>query len=171
MNIIKKCIPDDLIALQELSCRTFNDAFAHLNTAANMKAYLETSYNCDKLRHELSDSNSSFYFLYSEGKLAGYLKLNEYQAQTDIHDPNSIELERIYVISELQGKALGRSLIDKAVETARALGKSYIWLGVWEKNKKAIAFYKKNGFYEIGKHPFFLGEEKQTDFIMRKNLE
>jgi ribosomal protein S18 acetylase RimI-like enzyme len=71
---------------------------------------------------------------------------------------------------EFQGKGLGLVLLSKAIAVANTLTKSYIWLGVWEKNDKAILFYKKNGFYIIGKHPFLMGEEEQTDFIMRKDL-
>jgi ribosomal protein S18 acetylase RimI-like enzyme len=135
-----------------------------------MKAYLEQAYNINKLREELSNSNSTFYFLYTNEKLSGYLKLNEYKAQTDIYDPQCLEIERIYVTKEFQGKGLGSFLIKKAIDIANIRKKSYVWLGVWERNHKAILFYKKKGFYVIGKHSFFMGEEEQTDFIMRKDL-
>lgn len=85
-------------------------------------------------------------------------------------DPNSIELEKIYVKGIFQGKGLGCMLMDKTIEVARVREKSYIWLGVWEKNDKALQFYKNNGFYEIGKHSFIIGEENQTDYIMRKDI-
>ncbi|WP_238446290.1 GNAT family N-acetyltransferase [Desulforamulus ruminis] len=141
-----------------------------MNTLFNMKTYLEQAFEINKLRDELSNSSSLFYFLYVDEELAGYLKLNEYEAQTDLNDPQSIEIERIYVTKEFQGKGLGRILLNKAIDTANIRKKSYIWLGVRERNDKAISFYKKNGFYVIGNHPFFMGEEEQTDFIMRKDL-
>lgn len=168
--VFRECAIDDLVTLQELSCKTFSDTFGHMNTPSNMKAYLEKAFNIDKLRDELSNSNSAFYFLYADEKLSGYLKLNEYKAQTDIYDPKSLEIERIYVVKECQGKGLGSFLISKAVDIAITRKKSYIWLGVWEKNHKAVLFYKKHGFYVTGKHPFIMGEEEQTDFIMRKDL-
>lgn len=168
--VFRQCVIDDLHALRELSRKTFSETFGHMNTPSNMKAYLEQAFNIDKLRGELSNGDSSFYFLYADGDLAGYLKLNEYKAQTDIHDPQSLEIERIYLLKEFQGKGLGGFLINKAVDIASTREKSYIWLGVWERNRKAISFYKKQGFYIAGTHPFFVGEEEQTDFIMRKDL-
>ncbi|MFX4262496.1 GNAT family N-acetyltransferase [Pelotomaculum propionicicum] len=114
--------------------------------------------------------NSLFYFLYADGELAGYLKLNNAPAQTDINDGQALEIERFYVAKDFQGEGFGGILMEKAVIIANMQKKSYVWLGVWEKNKKAIRFYENNGFYAIGTHSFFMGEEEQTDFIMRKNL-
>ncbi len=166
----RKCTLNDVDTLHVISYRTFNETFAHLNTPANMEAYLEKSFAVNKLYDELSESNSLFYFLYVNGELAGYLKLNEGPAQTDVNDIQSLEIERIYVEKEFQGKRLGRAIMNKAIEIATMRKKSYIWLGVWEKNDKAISFYKKNGFYEVGTHSFFMGSDEQTDFIMRKDL-
>lgn len=168
---MKKCTIDDLNLLRELSYKTYNETFRHMNTPSNMKAYLEQAFDIGKMHDELSNSNSLFYFLYADKESAGYLKLNEYEAQTDINDSQSIEIERIYVAKEFQGRGLGKILIYKAINIANNQGKSYIWLGVWEKNDRGIQFYKKNGFYVIGKHSFFMGEEEQTDFILRKDLK
>jgi ribosomal protein S18 acetylase RimI-like enzyme len=166
----KKCGIDNLLTLQALSRSTYDVTFRHLNTPENMMAYLDSAFDMEKLRHELINPDSDFYFLYAGEALTGYLKLNEREAQTDLNDPESLELERIYVATEFQGKGLGGALMAKAVETARSRGKKYLWLGVWEKNEKAIAFYRKNGFYEIGKHSFVMGDEIQSDFVMRKDL-
>ena len=91
--------------------------------------------------------------------------------QTDIHDEQSLEIERIYVSKEFQGEGLGRCLMEKAISTAIRRKKKYVWLGVWEKNEKALRFYKRNGFYQIGTHSFVMGDDEQTDYIMRKDLE
>jgi len=171
MNLTyRKCTIDDLEILRELSCQTFRDTYGHLNSEANMKAYLEFAYDTSKLLKELSNSSTCFYFVYDSNKLAGFLKLNEHDAQTDIHDPLSLEIERIYLAREFQGKGLGKALINKVVELATSSGKTYLWLGVWEKNDKAISFYKKNGFYKFGKHSFIIGDDEQADIIMRKDL-
>lgn len=171
MNLtFRKCVTDDLPTLQELSRSTYDITFRHLNTPENMTAYLDSAFDLDKLRDELLDPASDFYFLHAGGMLAGYLKLNEGSAQTDTHDPASLEIERIYVTRDFQGKGLGGALIGKAIETARRRGKSYVWLGVWEKNENAISFYKRYGFYESGKHSFVMGNETQSDYIMQKNL-
>ena len=116
-------------------------------------------------------SNAAFYFLYWDGKLAGYLKLNEASAQTDLHDEQSLEIERIYVSKEFQGEGLGRYLMDQAISIAIQRKKKYVWLGVWEKNEKALRFYRRNGFYQIGTHSFVMCDDEQTDYIMRKDLE
>lgn len=166
----KQCKSDNIYTLREFSYRTFNETFSHLNTPQNMKAYLDESFHIDKLRGELENSNSLFYFLYADGELAGYLKLNEAPAQTDVNDKQSLEIERIYVAKEFQSKGLGNVLMNKAIDIATMRRKSYIWLGVWEKNKKAILFYEKNEFHAVGQHSFFMGEEEQVDIIMRKDL-
>ena len=166
----KKCVQEDVDTLRDFSRKTYRETFSPMNTASNMKAYLEQAYNTDRLRGELSDGNASFFFLYADGELAGYLKTNESPSQTDVNDELSLEIEKIYVAKAFQGKGLGRVLMNKAVDLAKEKGKSYIWLGVWEKNGKAISFYEKNGFYKIGSHPFVMGDETQTDYIMRRDL-
>lgn len=172
MNIfLKRCTFSDFDVLRELSVRTYYETFAHLNTKEDMSAYIEAAFNVGKLSRELNDPNSEFYFLYSNGQLAGYLKLNEAPSQTDINDKSSLEIERIYVSSEFQSTGLGRYLMEQAVTIAAERKKAYVWLGVWEKNEKAIHFYKRNGFYEAGTHTFVMGEDVQTDYIMRKDLK
>ena len=96
--------------------------------------------------------------------------LNEAPSQTDVNDSDALEIERIYVAGEFQNKGLDRYLVDQAVHIAAERKKKYIWLGVWNKNEKAIHFYEKNGFYKIGTHIFIIGEDAQTDYIMRKDV-
>lgn len=165
-----KCTQEDVYILQDISCKTFRETFADTNSPAELQKFLDKAYNEEKLRMELLNSNSQFYFLYTDGVLAGYLKLNEAPAQTEINDKSSLEIQRLYLLREFQGKGLGRELMDKALEIARAGEKEYVWLGVWEHNEKALAFYKKYGFYKIGSHSFFVGSDEQTDDIMRKDL-
>ena len=168
---LRRCTPEDLDTLRALSARTYSETFADQNTPENMAAYLNAAFDREKLRGELLDKNSTFYFLYSGGELAGYLKLNEGPSQTDLHDAESLEIERIYVAEKFQGKGLGRFLMEQALGMARQRGKAYAWLGVWEKNEKALRFYEKYGFYKVGTHAFVMGDEAQTDYIMRKELE
>lgn len=170
ISMIRKCILHDLQVLQKISYNTYKSTFFSMNTEANMNAYLEEAFSLNKLRNELLNESSFFYFIYQDNKLAGYLKLNESDAQTDIQDPTSIELERIYVLSEFQGKGLGKLLLNKAISEALKKRKTYIWLGVWEKNKGALEFYAKNGFYRFGTHTFVMGTEVQNDYLLRKDL-
>ena len=172
MNILmKKCTVEDFEILRQLSIETFCQTFAHLNTAKDMAEYLENAFNECKLRSQLSNANSCFYFIYTDERLAGYLKLNEAPSQTDINDNESLEIERIYVSKKYQDIGLGRYLMEQAINIAAERKKKYIWLSVWEKNEKAIRFYKRNGFNKIGTHKFVLGDDVQTDYIMRMDLD
>ena len=164
------CTVADLDRLRKLSLRVFTDAFAHLNTEKTMRAYLDTAYHPDKLRAELETKGSHFFFIVDDGEVCGYLKLNEPGVQSDTGDPDSLEVERIYVESRCKGRGLGRTMLEAAESFARKSGLKSIWLGVWEKNSSAIAFYEKMGFYRISEHVFVMGEEHQTDHIMRKDL-
>ena len=87
-----------------------------------------------------------------------------------VNDIDSLELERIYILKEFQGAGLGKDLLDYTISIAIEHGKKYIWLGVWEHNERAKRFYQKNGFYRIGEHSFVVGDDAQTDFVMRKDL-
>lgn len=163
--------PSDIKELEEISRTTYFDAFAWGNTPENMTTYLDKSFSEQKLLNEINDTNSKFYFAKHNGKTAGYLKLNFGNAQTDLKESNGMELERIYVLKEYQGKKIGQILIDKAIEIAKKNKMEYIWLGVWDKNIKAISFYERNNFLSGGTHSFMMGTEEQTDLIMKRNLK
>jgi ribosomal protein S18 acetylase RimI-like enzyme len=167
---MRSCTINDLDTLLETSYETFNKAYSHLNNPEIMEAYLEKAFNKEKLAKEILNPDSSFFFLYFKGELAGYLKLNINNAQTDSVAENALEIERIYVKSDFQGQGLGEHLIKKAVETATANDKKLIWLSVWEINEGAIKFYKRNGFVEGGTRDFYMADEKQTDFVMIRML-
>jgi ribosomal protein S18 acetylase RimI-like enzyme len=150
--------------------KTFFETFAEKNTKENMQKYLEEGFTFEKLTSELLSPNSKFYFASFENKVIGYLKLNFGQSQTELKDDKALEIERIYVLNEYHGKKVGQILYDKAIEIAKHKKADYIWLGVWEENPRAINFYKKNGFEEFDKHIFKLGEDEQTDIMMKLKL-
>lgn len=166
----KTCTPEDVLELQAISRETFNETFAHQNTRENMDAYLEKAFNLEQLKKELAHPHSHFFFCCCNGETAGYLKVNTDDAQSEEMGAGSLEIERIYVRSEFHGRGLGKHLLAKAEEVAEEYGKQQIWLGVWEKNEKAIAFYRKKGFVQTGAHSFYMGDEEQVDWIMTKTL-
>ena len=168
---IRPCDIADIETLRNIAWQTYDDTFRHFNEPANMDAYLASAFNREKLQAELGNPHSRFFFLLSEGAVAGYLKVNDADAQTDARDPRGLEIERIYVKRDFQGLGLGKALIGKALEIAREKKKAFVWLGVWEKNGNAIAFYTKMGFSPVGTHDFFMGAERQTDIIMRKEVQ
>ncbi|MEH6970980.1 GNAT family N-acetyltransferase [Bacillus sp. JJ675] len=167
---IKKCTREDLRKLQEISYETFNETFKHQNSPENMNAYLERAFNLKQLETELSNSFSQFFFVYYHNEVAGYLKVNINDAQSEEMGDESLEIERIYIKNNFQKHGLGKYLLNKAVEIAQEFNKKKVWLGVWEKNENAIAFYKKMGFVQTGAHSFYMGDEEQTDFIMTKTI-
>ena len=169
--IINKALSEDLEIIQNLGIQTFSETFAEDNSEEAMKKYLEESFNTEKVRSELSNPDSHFYIAWEEDNPVGYLKVNSGNAQTELQDETSLEIERIYVKKSHHGKKVGQLLYDQAVETAEHLKKSYVWLGVWEENLRALNFYRKNGFVEFDKHIFRLGEEEQTDLMMKKMLD
>ncbi|MFS0820870.1 GNAT family N-acetyltransferase [Bacillus sp. 1P02SD] len=167
---MKKCNLEDLQTLQQISIVTFNETFKEQNTPENMEAYLERAFNRKQLEKELSNPKSQFFFVYVYNEIAGYLKVNIDDSQSEEMGNESLEIERIYIKNKFQKHGLGKVLLNKAKEIAAECNKRKIWLGVWEKNKNAIAFYKKMGFVQTGAHSFNMGDEEQTDFIMMKGL-
>ncbi len=164
---IRKVTADDIIRLQEISRKTFASTFASQNTEGDIQKYLEENLSLEKLTAEFSNPDSEFYFAMSGADVIGYLKLNFGATQTELKDNNALEIERIYVLKKYHGKKVGQLLYDKAIEVAHDKKSSYVWLGVWENNERAISFYRKNGFTAFDKHIFMLGDDEQTDIMMR----
>ena len=168
---IKKVTINDIDKLQEISRQTFSETFSSKNTEEDMNIYLDEGLSNDRLTMELNDNNAEFYFAKLDNNVIGYLKLNFGQSQTELQDGNGIEIERIYVLKDYHGKRIGQLLYNQAIKIARQKNVNYVWLGVWEENPRAIKFYKKNGFVEFDKHVFKLGNDEQTDIMMKLELK
>lgn len=168
--LIRRVTLNDIAFLQEIGRQTFSETFASVNTAEDMIKYLDARFSSEKLYAELNNNDSEFYFALLQNRVIGYLKINSGKAQTELQDDKALEIERIYVIKEFHGKKIGQELYEKALEIAKTKKVSYIWLGVWEKNLRALAFYTKNGFLEFDKHIFVLGDSRQTDYMMKLDL-
>lgn len=167
---LRECDNADLKTLVKISKNTFAAAFEKDNNPEDFSAYVQEAFHPEKLNRELSDNNSLFHFVYDQETLVGYFKLNINVAQTDVHDPNALEIERIYVLGNHQGKKIGTWMLSQIIVIARLLGKEFIWLGVWEHNPKAISFYQRHGFIKFDEHPYFIGSDKQTDWLLRLEL-
>jgi ribosomal protein S18 acetylase RimI-like enzyme len=160
----------DINELQFISRQTFFETFAEGNTESDMKKYLDENLSYDRLRAELMVAESEFYFASIQNKVIGYLKLNSGMAQTELKNLKALEIERIYVLKEYHGKKVGQVLYDIALQSGTRTKADYLWLGVWEKNLRAINFYRKNGFEEFDRHIFKLGDDLQTDIMMKLKL-
>lgn len=167
---IRKALHHDCELLHSLAVETFMESYGSVNTEANMQGYLNRNYSVEQLKLELKHPFSEFYFAYLNQQAVGFLKINFNEAHTKSQDKPSIEIERIYVLREFQGKQIGQLLFNKAIEIGKEHLAKYLWLGVWEKNEGAIRFYQKNGLLPYGKHIFKLGDEEQLDILMKVDL-
>ncbi|AZA76568.1 GNAT family N-acetyltransferase [Chryseobacterium sp. G0186] len=168
--MIHKAGINDFELIQGIGIQTFSETFAEDNSEEAMKKYLEENFTTEKVKSELANPDSLFYVAWEEDNPVGYLKVNSGYAQTELQDDASLEIERIYVKKSHHGKKVGQLLYNQALEAAQSLNKSYLWLGVWEQNERALNFYRKNGFVEFDKHIFRLGDDEQTDLMMKKVL-
>lgn len=168
---IKEVLADNIRELQQISRQTFLETFGSQNSAEDMREFLDTAYAEEKLKDEVENANSSFYFLTVDNKVAGYLKVNEGDAQTEQVVPNALEVERIYLKQDFQHQGLGLVLIKLAEKIAKEKDKDNMWLGVWEKNYQAQTLYEKDGFKRVSQHTFVVGEDPQTDLILVKGLK
>lgn len=168
---IRRITTEEIDQLQNIGRQTFYETFSGANSTENMQAYLEEGFSLEKLEKELTNKDSEFYFATSGDQIIGYLKINFASAQTEIRDLHSLEIERIYVLQAFQGQRIGQMLYAKCLEIANLRNLKYVWLGVWNQNQKAIRFYEKNGFVAFDKHIFKLGDDEQTDLLMKLSLE
>lgn len=166
---IKKANLEDLISIQTIGKQSFIETFTDNNTPENIEKYLQESFNTAQITLEINNPESLFYLAFWENEPIGFLKVNLDGAQTESLYKNTLEIQRIYVLKAFHGKKIGQLLLDKAIEIAKQHLVDYIWLGVWEENHKALHFYNKNGFVTFDKHIFVLGDNQQTDLIMKLN--
>ena len=166
-RIIKK---KDVKHLQLISKKTFSESFAKDNSMKNLKSYFDLAFNLKQLSKELNNSLSRFFFIYIDETLCGYFKINIGDSQTEIKSDDGLELERIYILAEYQGKKIGEKILEKIKKMAMLEHKKYIWLGVWELNTKAIKFYERFGFKKFDTHIYQIGEDAQIDWMMKMML-
>lgn len=167
----QKCTLSDLEQLVEISKTTFVNAFEKYNDPEDFKNYIDSAFEKNNIAKQLNTNNSFFYFVFKNAQLVGYFKLNIGDAQTDIKSEESIELERIYVRQEFQGQQIGKHVLQEAIKLASQQDKTYMWLGVWEKNTDAIRFYHNYNFAKFDTHPYYIGKDKQTDWLLRFELK
>lgn len=167
---IKKANHSDIELLQNIGRQTFYEKFTENNTEENLNKYAAEAYTFEKIASEVNDVNSQFYLATLKAQTVGYLKINFGEAQTELQDPQALEIERIYVLKEFQGRKIGQMLFEKTLELAKQAKVNYVWLGVWEENLGAIKFYEKNGLKTFSKHIFMLGDDPQTDLMMKIEL-
>jgi diamine N-acetyltransferase len=160
----------DAALLSEFGARTFTETFAADNTPEDLAAYIATSFNVAQQTAELEDPGATFLIAEVDGRAAGYAMLHKGQPEKGVEGVNPVELVRLYVSRDWLGRGIGEQLMRACIDDARQAGHDTIWLGVWERNARAQAFYRKWDFRTVGEHVFQLGTDSQRDILMERTL-
>jgi len=161
---------DDAPALSAFCARVFNETFGPDNTPSDMAAYLAGAFTDAKQRAELSDVNVVCFVVHAGHELVACAMLHVGSSDPVVHGPAPVEIRRFYVDSTMHGRGLAHTLMDACVREALVRGGRTLWLGVWEKNTRAIRFYEKMGFADVGSQIFQLGNDAQTDRVMQRAI-
>lgn len=168
--IIRSGRADDAELLAELGARTFSETFAANNTPEDMAAYLSSSFSPEQQAAELADPLCLFQIAETNGLAVGYAMLRSGRALDSVTGAQPIELVRLYVSRESLGCGIGAALMQACIAEAQQRGYKTLWLGVWEHNHRAQAFYRKWNFDDVGTHVFHLGEDLQIDILMQRSI-
>jgi diamine N-acetyltransferase len=163
---IRTATPADAALLAELGARTFQDTFAADNQPEDMAAYLASHYSPALQAREIEDPQRFYLLAEAAGVPAGFALIQETQPEPGVPGRRPLHVERLYVDSPYQGAGVGAALMRRCLEEARARGHDVLWLGVWERNFRARAFYARWGFTEVGETMFVLGSDTQRDLVL-----
>jgi ribosomal protein S18 acetylase RimI-like enzyme len=167
---LRRATLNDRNALRVLGIKTFKDTFEEHNTAEDMEQYIAAAFSDEQIGKELQEEKTIFFLAEEGGRVAGYAKVREGEKQEALGSKRALELHRIYVDKDYLGKRIGNLLLEACLEYAKQAGYQTVWLGVWEYNPRAIAFYTKHGFEKFSEHVFLLGADAQTDWLLKKDI-
>lgn len=170
MLTIRKAVPADAELIADMSRQTFYETFAAQNSRENMDQFMREQFGREKLIAEVTEPGNIFLLAFDGEEAVGYARLRENQNPPELGEVPAMEIARIYAASHTIGKGVGKALMQRCIELALEGKKKIIWLGVWEHNRRAIDFYTKGGFEKFGTHIFLLGNDPQTDWLMKKEL-
>lgn len=160
----------DATLIADLSRQTFYDTFAAANTKEDMDKFFHEQFSRELLMAEVGAPGNIFLVAEWEGKTAGYARLREDNNPPELAGLATLEIARIYAVTEMIGKGIGMALMQRSLAIAKEKEKQVVWLGVWEKNERAISFYTRYGFEKFSEHPFIVGNDVQTDWMMKRNV-
>lgn len=160
----------ELPLVQAIGRAVYTETFAPYNTAENMRAYLEEAYHLSQLEREWAEPWSGYYLAWADEQAAGFMRLRKNDEVAPQLGDNTLELQRLYIYNQYQGRGIAGRLMEKFLEVAFERRVEWLWLGVWEKNFRAQAFYQKWGFRKFGTHVFQMGDDPQTDWLLCRKL-
>jgi ribosomal protein S18 acetylase RimI-like enzyme len=162
--------PDDAALLTELGASTFAETFEAANTPEDFAAYMAAAFGEDTQRAELEDPDTTVFFAERDGDAVGYVMLREGRVPSGVAADDALQIARLYARQRLLGRGIGAALMQRALAEAAGRGKDAVWLGVWDRNERAIRFYESWGFHRVGSQPFLLGSDLQTDLVMVRRI-
>ena len=169
--VVRPAGPADAAWLAALAGRTFRETYSAENTPENMERYVSEHFGSARQEAELRDPRMSTLVAEVDGRAAGYAQLARSVPPAPVTAPGPLEVVRFYVDRPWHGQGVAQTLMAAAVATARAAGAGTLWLGVWERNERAIAFYRKSGFADVGTQTFVLGIDHQRDLVLARSLD
>jgi diamine N-acetyltransferase len=167
---IQEATFNQLPAMRQVAISSYADTFADSNTPENLQAFFDTNYNLPQLEQEFYEPDSKLYLALENQEVVGFIRLRKTDEVASYLGKNVIELQRLYVLTAAQGKSVGRLLMEKALDYAVSNQFEWIWLGVWEKNFRAQQFYYRWGFERFSEHTFWMGDDPQVDWLLKKKL-
>jgi diamine N-acetyltransferase len=168
--VIRLASTADAAPLAELAARTFRDTFAVDNRPDDIALHIARAYGAEQQAAEIRDPRVRTVVVESDGRLVAYSQVRDSPSPSCVRGPSPIALWRFYIDVPWIGRGVAQRLMDASYGQGSALGGETLWLGVWEHNGRALAFYRKCGFVDVGAHAFLLGDDEQTDRIMVRPL-
>jgi diamine N-acetyltransferase len=160
----------DAALIADMSRQTFYETFVADNAKEDMDKFMNEQFTHEALMKEVGAPGNIFLLAFDGETAVGYVRMRENNIPPELDDKNALEIARIYATTDSIGKGVGRALMEKCIAIALELNKTTVWLGVWEKNERAIQFYTKWGFEKFADHDFVLGNDRQNDWLMKKKL-
>lgn len=168
--VIREATIEDAWLIANISHQTFYETFASQNSKADMDKFLNQQFTKGRLMMEVGAKGNTFLLAYDGNEVAGYVKIRDERVPLTLGSVNALEVARIYAMSNKVGKGVGSLLMQSCIEIGKQRNKEWLWLGVWEKNQRAIDFYTKWGFTKFDETDFLLGDDIQTDWLMKKRI-
>ena len=168
--IIRTAIAADAAVVADLARRTFFDTFASSNDATDMALHLQSAYGVDQQTREINDRDITTLLVEIDGQAVAYAQVRADHVPACVTDAGAVELWRFYVDKQWHGRGIAQELMARVRAVAQDRGAKTLWLGVWERNDRARAFYAKCGFTDVGEHIFLFGTDPQTDRVMMASL-
>lgn len=170
--MIRPATAADAARLSEFAERVFDEVFGPQNDEGDMASYLNEAFSPEIQRQEINTPGAIVLIAEDPGTkvITGYLHIAPGAVPDAVRGDAPAELKRLYVEPALHGRGIGKQLLDEGIARAKDAGTRTLWLGVWENNTKAQAFYTREGFARVGEHPFVLGSDTQTDWIMQRSI-